>query len=160
MCPSSCIQVFSGLFPIQQVMSPMSCTRSVPYSVADNKLALLAHLPDICVCGLQQLLVIGMRSDCMRHYWQHQFKDSSHWTFYSSSSLMNDSNADHILLDLTMFNTLFNAILLLNGTSTFQKWKLHMMAYIMSTGDSYILGLFPKVQLCPFLTLDTLLASS
>ena len=52
---------------------------------------------------------------------------------------MNDFDADHILLDLTMSNILFNAVLLLDGAATFQKWKLCMMAYIISTGDSYIL---------------------
>ena len=52
---------------------------------------------------------------------------------------MNDFNADHILLDLTMSNALFNAVLLLNGAMTFQKWKLCMMAYIISTRDFYIL---------------------
>ena len=45
---------------------------------------------------------------------------------------MNNSNANHILLDLT-------AILLPDGATTFQKWKLSMMTYIMSTGNSYIL---------------------
>ena len=52
---------------------------------------------------------------------------------------MNNSDADHILLDLIISNALFNAIPLLNGAMTFQKWKLCMMAYIMSTRNSYIL---------------------
>ena len=52
---------------------------------------------------------------------------------------MNDSNANHIFLDLTMSNALFNTVPLLNGVMFFQKWKSSMMAYIMSTGDSYIL---------------------
>ena len=52
---------------------------------------------------------------------------------------MNDSDADHILLDLTMSNALFNAVPLPNDAMTFQKWKPHMMVYIMSTKDSYIL---------------------
>ena len=52
---------------------------------------------------------------------------------------MNDSDADHILLDLIMSNALFNAVPLLDGAVTFQKWKPCMMAYIMFTGDFYIL---------------------
>ena len=52
---------------------------------------------------------------------------------------MNNSNANHILLDLIMSNILFNAVPLLDGAATFQKWKLCMMAYIMSTRDFYIL---------------------
>ena len=51
---------------------------------------------------------------------------------------MNDSDADHTLLDLTMSNILFNTVPLLDGAMTFQKWKLYIMAYIMSTRDSYI----------------------
>ena len=66
-------------------MYPVSCTQSVPYLVVDNELTLLACLPNICVHGLQQLLAIGMRLDCMRHCWQHQSKDSGHQTFHSSN---------------------------------------------------------------------------
>ena len=50
---SGCIQAPSGLPPIQQVMSPVSCTQSAPYPAVDNKLMLLAHLLDIYVYSLQ-----------------------------------------------------------------------------------------------------------
>ena len=59
--------------------------------------------------------------------------------FILLTSLVSDSNANHILLDITMFNTLFNTVPLFDGAMIFQKWKLHMMAYIMSIRDSYIL---------------------
>ena len=138
-CPSGCIQAPSGLLPIQQVMSLVSCTQSAFYLAADNELVLLACLLDIHMHSLQQLLAIGIRPDCMRHHWQHQSKDFDCWIFCFSSSLMGDFNTYHILLDLTMSNALFNAIPLLDGATTIQKWKMCIMAYIMSTRNSYIL---------------------